>query len=261
MAFLKPNETVDLSFSRIINNLTTYFEVTNKFFSSFSQLQLCQKQFLDLINGRFQLFDIIIRDVLLNNRKRKKKYYDLYQEETCNLLQKTSNLFALLNENSIIYENLENLSNELLFEIETFEKSHKTQIIAPLSKRSTVKGKITEEDGGEIISSRRDLISSNRILFSAKTKAFNSVLKKDETIFLNKKQQYFNENSNINFMKKNGEVYEKNIEKQTNATDKDQTNMFEPKQEKKIILELMKKEYANHNHEWSSLICHQGKKT
>ena len=72
--FFPNNAASQASESSLIPNLTQYFEATHQLFSSVSLLQASHKQLFELINGRFDLFDIIIQDFILSNKKRKKKF-------------------------------------------------------------------------------------------------------------------------------------------------------------------------------------------
>lgn len=262
----------------IIHSLTLYFEETHQLFSSFNSLQASHKLLFDMINGRFELFDIIIRDFIQSNNKRRKKYYDLYQEETFLLLEKTSIIFHNLHkELPFNYENIEKLSKELIFQVESLkniQNNDKNLLLQSISKRNTVRKKGDDEEITDVISSRRDLISSNRQLISNKTKAFNSVLNKEGCMFSREKIKYFNENhdnkslivdnqevaiKNDYILKENNnnnvkfnEKFNENIEKVKN---KKKNNMFSTQQERKIILELMKKEYP---HAKKPMICHEG---
>ena len=259
-----PSQTLD---SSLIPNLTQYFEATHQLFSSVSLLQASQKQLFELINGRFDLFDIIIQDFILSNKKRKKKFFDLYQEETMQLLQKTSQIYQTFHKgfSQFDHENLMNLSRELIKKVEIFEKKlefkPENNLLKPFRKESTLRRKETDDEVADVISSRRDLVSSNRILISAKTKAFSSVLNNEDCNFSLQKKRYFNESfQNGRFSKR--EKQKKFEENKENLKENSSENLINPVfttiQEKKIILNLMKSEYSSPNIEGNSLICHRG---
>ena len=188
-------------------NLHEYFDLNHKLLSSLSRLHVSQFQLFDLINGRFEIFDIIVRDLLLSNKTRKKKYLDLYQEETSRLLQKTANLFHSFNNDQLPYEvyneRMPQLAKEILREIEKLKqnggKEKENKVF--LKPNGSFRKKESDDDIADVKSSRRDVLSSNRLLISAKTKAFDSVLSKDFCAFSMQKTKYFNERSQIHELK------------------------------------------------------------
>lgn len=254
----------------------TYIESTNQIFSSFFFLSSNLHKFLEIVNARFELFDIVIKDVIQSNKKRKKKFYELYQEETCQLLEKSLKLSNVLEKIPVFsLENLKNLSNEFIGTLKTLQKDrHKNNNNNSLikSERKLLKPQSnnTIDEETDLVSSRGDIISSNRLLISTKTKAFDSVLNREDFNFARQKKKYFDE-SRLNSNKINSQSidsqnfsFEKDFpiaqQNQTKENLKPKTkSIYTPKQEKKMVLELMKKEYPNRlSSEKNSVFCHDG---
>lgn len=262
---------------------SNYIEMTNQIFSSFLFLSSNLHKLLDIINARFELFDIVIKDVIQSNKKRKKKFYELYQEETFQILQKTMNFSNALEKTPFFsLEYVKNLSNEFVEALNILQKDRNKNNNNALikserkSERKFLKPQSnnTIDEETDLISSRRDIISSNRLLISTKTKAFDSVLNREEFNFARQKKKYFNENEdprkNSNQINSNGiDSQNFSFEKSHPAALENETkeslmkpkikNFYTPKQEKKIILDLMKKEYPNRfSNEKNSVFCHDG---
>ena len=273
---------------QLLLNLEEYFEINRKILSSFTILKKSQLDLFDLMNGKFEIFDIVIRGILLSNKTRKKKYYDLYQEESSRLLEKTATLFHFYNSDNLTFdtfsEKLGNLSKEIMKMVDILGKKNceNYENNGFLKPKQSFRKRESYDDIADVKSSRRDMLSSNRVLISAKNRAIESVLAKENCIFATQKTKYFNERTKINDFAKsmkekekiqeNLEIAEKKNNKNDNtnmnnendennnncAENEKKNNLFTPKQEKKIILDLMKKEYGIQNQEVDYLLCHQG---
>lgn len=271
----------------LLQNLEEYFETNRKIINSFNILKKSQLDLFDLMNGKFEIFDIIIRGILLSNKTRKKKYYDLYQEESSRLLEKTASLFHFYKSENLTFgtfdEKLGNLSKEITKMVEILAKKNRgTENDGFLKPKQSFRKRESYDDIADVKSSRRDMLSSNRVLISAKNRAIESVLAKENCGFAAQKTKYFNERTKVNDFGRLTKINEKKIQENleivaiNNKNDKNNVNvnendenvneggkkpnLFTPKQEKKIILDLMRKEYGIQNQEVDYLLCHQGEK-
>ena len=276
---------------QLLLSLEEYFEINRKILSSFTIFKKSQLDLFDLMNGKFEIFDIIIRGILLSNKTRKKKYYDLYQEESSRLLEKTATLFHFYKSDNLTFdtfgEKLGNLSKEIMKMVDILGKKNceNNENNGFLKPKQSFRKRESYDDIADVKSSRRDMLSSNRVLISAKNRAIESVLAKENCVFAAQKTKYFNERTKVNptkvndFAKSTNEKIQENLElaeknnkndnHNVNVNDNDENNkngaeegkknnLFTPKQEKKIILDLMKKEYGIQNQEVDYLLCHQG---
>ena len=231
--------------NNFVSQLKVFFQEIKKIANFVNEMKNSQKQVFELMNSKFDFLSIILNDLILNNKKRSKKFKQLYEEENLNFLKTSSELYHNLEKIpnlNLDYSSLESNLEQLMEKAEKYENSLKSsRKIDPrlVRKKSTLK---IEDETTDVISSRLDCVSSNRLLISTKTKAFNTIMKNDELKLFKKPDFAFPINESIEF----------DDEKKTPTGMKSSEQIINigclsPDKQKKIVVENLRKEFPNYD--------------
>lgn len=243
-----------------LSQFKVFFQEIKKIANFLDEMKNSQKQMLDLMNSKFDFLGIILNDLILNNKKRSKKFKQLFEEENLNFLKTSSELYHNLEKIPILnlnYSSLENNLELLIEKAEKYENSLKSiRRIDPklIRKKSTLK---IEDETTDVVSSRLDCVSSNRMLISAKTKAFNTIIKNDEIKLFKKPDFAYQINESIEFDDdKKTPTGMKGSDRSINL------NVLSPEKQKRIVMENLRKEFpfydcdlSNYNYGMLFIIC------
>ena len=230
--------------TNFISQFKVFFQEIKKIANFVNEMKNSQKQILDLMNSKFDFLSIILNDLILNNKKRSKKFKQLLEEENLNFLKTSSELYHTLDKIPLLSldSSLENNLELLIEKAEKYENSLKSiRRIDPkiIRKKSTLK---IEDETTDVISSRLDCVSSNRLLISAKTKAFNTIIKNDELKLFRKPDFAFPIHESIELEdEKKTPTGIKSSEQSLNL------NVLTPDKQKRIIVENLMKEFPNYD--------------